>query len=51
MATYLGVPGGEDRLDDLSPAGLAEGNELVLRTLQRTCGAADVDRHRRRHRP
>ena len=24
MATFLGLPGGEDRLDDLSPAGLAE---------------------------
>ncbi len=34
MATYIGVPGGEDRLDDLSPAGLAEANELVLRTLR-----------------
>src|SRR4051812_6442017 len=34
MATYIGVPGGEDRLDDLSPAGLADANELVLRTLR-----------------
>ncbi|HZM65602.1 MAG TPA: DUF885 domain-containing protein [Nakamurella sp.] len=33
MATYLGLPGGEDRLDDLSPDGLAEGNRLVTRTL------------------
>lgn len=32
-ATYLGLPGGEDQLDDFSPAGLAAGNELVLRTL------------------
>lgn len=34
MATYVGLPGGEDKLDDLSPAGLAEGHELVMRTLR-----------------
>ncbi|HEY4993077.1 MAG TPA: DUF885 domain-containing protein, partial [Nakamurella sp.] len=33
MATFLGVPGDSDRLDDLSPAGLADGHELVTRTL------------------
>jgi len=34
MATYLGLPGGEDQLDDLSPAGLAAGHDLVMRTLR-----------------
>ena len=39
MATYLGLPGGENRLDDLSPAGLAAGHELVLGTLRALTGA------------
>jgi len=34
MATFLGVPGDPDRIDDLSPQGLAERHELVLGTLQ-----------------
>jgi len=33
MATFLGVPGDPDRLDDLSPAGLADGHALVTSTL------------------
>src|SRR6478752_7108210 len=34
LATYLGVPGGESRLDDLSPAGLDEVHDLQLSTLR-----------------
>jgi uncharacterized protein (DUF885 family) len=34
MATYLGLPGGEDRLDDLSPDGLARGQQLVDASLR-----------------
>jgi uncharacterized protein (DUF885 family) len=33
MATFLGVPGDADRLDDLSPDGLANQHELVIGTL------------------
>ena len=50
LATSLGLPGGEDRLDDLSPAGIDEVNELVRSTL-RALDGADVDRHRRRGSP
>jgi len=34
LATYLGVPGGESRLDELSPAGLDEVHDLQLSTLR-----------------
>ena len=34
QATYLGLPGGEDSLDDLSPDGLAGGQELVEESLR-----------------
>ncbi len=46
-ATYLGVPGHDEDLDDLSPAGLAAQSELRRRTLDelRTAAPADdVDR-------
>jgi len=33
LATSLGLPGGEDRLDDLSPAGIEDSHNLVLSTL------------------
>ena len=42
-ATYLGVPGREDTLDDLSPAGLAAHSELRRRTLAALDGAQPVD--------
>ncbi len=46
MATYLGVPGDDTRLDDLSPDGLAESHRLVTSTLDslaaaESTGAAD----------
>jgi uncharacterized protein (DUF885 family) len=34
LATSLGLPGGEDRLDNLSPAGIDDQHGLVLRTLR-----------------
>ena len=34
LATSLGLPGGEDRLDDFSPAGIDAGHGLVLSTLR-----------------
>jgi uncharacterized protein (DUF885 family) len=40
LATSLGLPGGENRLDDLSPAGIEEVNELVRSTLRALDGAA-----------
>src|SRR6478672_2915272 len=46
-ATFLGVPGGEEDLDDLSPAGNAAASELRRTTLTRLAAAAaadDVDR-------
>ena len=33
MATYLGLPGDETALDDLSPDGLAKSHRLVTSTL------------------
>jgi uncharacterized protein (DUF885 family) len=42
-ATYLGVPGREDEIDDLSPAGIAEFSALRRRTLARLDGAAPQD--------
>ncbi|MGO4603830.1 DUF885 domain-containing protein [Terrabacter sp. 2YAF2] len=46
-ATFLGVPGGEEDLDDLSPAGNAAAAELRRATLAQLAGATpsdDVDR-------
>lgn len=42
MATYLGVPGEQDKLDDLSPDGLARGNQLVLTTLSALAAATST---------
>ena len=42
MATFLGVPGEQNELDDLSPQGLAQGNELVLSTLRALAAAAST---------
>ena len=39
MATILGIPGEPDQLDDLSPWGLAQGHELVLKTLSALAAA------------
>ena len=39
MATYLGLPGDETALDDLSPDGLAESHRLVTSTLDRLAAA------------
>lgn len=38
-ATYLGLPGGEDSLDDLSPAGLAAVHDLVVSTIEAVTAA------------
>ena len=46
-ATYLGVPGGEEDLDDLSPAGNAAASQLrrgALAELASAAPADDVDR-------
>jgi uncharacterized protein (DUF885 family) len=46
-ATYLGIPGHEDALDDFSPEGLAAQSQLRRRTLEQLAGAEpadDVDR-------
>lgn len=46
-ATYLGVPGRENELDDLSPAGHAAQSQLRRRTLEQLASATpadDVDR-------
>ncbi|NHA66747.1 DUF885 domain-containing protein [Phycicoccus flavus] len=46
-ATYLGIPGSEDRIDDLSPDGYAHHAELARTTLRRLDGVEvldDVDR-------
>ena len=46
-ATFLGVPGGEEDLDDLSPAGNAAASQLRRTALTELAGAApadDVDR-------
>jgi uncharacterized protein (DUF885 family) len=42
-ATVLGVPGREDELDDLSPAGNAAAADLRLRTLAELAAASPVD--------
>lgn len=42
-ATYLGVPGHDEDLDDLSPAGLAAQSELRRRTLDELRTAAPAD--------
>ncbi|HET8595131.1 MAG TPA: DUF885 domain-containing protein [Intrasporangium sp.] len=42
-ATYLGVPGRDEDLDDLSPAGNAAQSELRRRALDELRGAAAVD--------
>jgi len=39
MATYLGLPGDESALDDLSPTGLAKSHDLVTSTLGRLAPA------------
>ena len=43
LATYLGLPEGQDRYDDLSPAGLAAGAELAERTLRAAAGLTPID--------
>jgi uncharacterized protein (DUF885 family) len=43
LATFLGVPGGENRLDDLSPAGIDEVNGLVRSTLRELDSVAPDD--------
>ena len=35
MATYIGVPAAQDRLDDFSPAGRSDLHELVTATARR----------------
>ena len=42
-ATYLGVPGRDDELDDFSPAGYAAGSRLRETTLARLADARPVD--------
>ena len=42
MATYIGIPVGQNRLDDLSPAGLADANELVTSTLKSLAAATST---------
>ena len=42
-ATYLGIPIRQDELDDLSPAGLAEGSALRRETLGRLDGVQPAD--------
>ncbi|EWT00113.1 hypothetical protein N865_18080 [Intrasporangium oryzae NRRL B-24470] len=42
-ATNLGIPGHEEELDDLSPAGLAAHSDLRRKTLAALAGAAPVD--------
>ncbi|WP_462418080.1 DUF885 domain-containing protein [Kytococcus sp. Marseille-QA3725] len=42
-ATYLGVPGDESRLDDVSPAGLEKRAELVRETLGKLDAAQPAD--------
>ena len=44
-ASYLGLPGDHDRLDDLSPAGLEATAELITRTLT-AAGAAELSSRR-----
>ena len=42
-ATFLGVPGGEDALDDFSPAGLAQHSDLRRATLADLAAATPLD--------
>ena len=42
-ATYLGVPGRDDELDDLSPAGFAAQSELRRRALAKLADARAID--------
>ena len=42
-ATYIGIPGFDDQMDDLSPAGLAEVSALRRRTLAELASATPVD--------
>jgi uncharacterized protein (DUF885 family) len=42
MSTYLGLPGADDRFDDLSPAGLAEMDRLDAETLRALTAAAST---------
>ncbi|MCU1538866.1 MAG: hypothetical protein JWP82_3217 [Humibacillus sp.] len=42
-ATFLGVPGGEDALDDLSPAGNAAASQLRRTALAQLAGSSPVD--------
>lgn len=42
-ATYLGVPGHEDRLPDLSPDGFGEREQLTRRALADAMAAEPVD--------
>lgn len=43
-ATMMGVPGFDDRLDDLSPIGLAKMNDLVVRTIAALVAAPSTGR-------
>ncbi len=43
-ATEIGIPGHDDRLDDLSPAGLAAMNDLVLEFIARATAAVSTGR-------
>lgn len=43
MATYLGVPGAQDQLDDLSPAGLQAQADLAGRSIDAANAAAPAD--------
>jgi len=43
LATYAGVPGHDEDLDDFSPAGLAARSELRVRTLAALADVAPVD--------
>jgi len=42
-ATYLGIPGHEEDLDDFSPAGFAAQSDLRSRTLHALAGATAID--------
>jgi len=42
-ATYLGIPGHDHELDDLSPTGLAAGEDLLRRTLASLTAATPAD--------
>jgi len=44
MATALGLPGAGDRLDDLSPGGLAAVNQLAVQTVEALAAAPSTRR-------